>query len=48
MKVVTILLVEDDQLDIIDIKRTLDKMKIMYSLHISKNGEEAIAYLQEQ
>jgi len=48
MKVVTILLVEDDQLDTIDIKRTLDKMKIMYSLHVARNGEEAIEYLNEQ
>lgn len=48
MKVVSILLVEDDQLDIIDIKRTLDKMKIMYCLQVAKNGEEAMAYLNEQ
>ena len=45
MKVVSILLVEDDNLDVIDIKRTLDKMKILYSLHVAKNGEEAIDML---
>jgi len=45
MKVVSILLIEDDNLDVIDIKRTLDKMKILYSLHVAKNGEEAIAML---
>lgn len=45
MKVVSILLVEDDQLDVIDIKRTLDKMKILYSLHVARNGEEAIDML---
>lgn len=46
MKVVNILLVEDDNLDVIDIKRTLDKMKLLYSLHVARNGEEAIDMLK--
>jgi CheY-like chemotaxis protein len=48
MKVVDILMLEDDSLDIMDIQRTLDKMKIMYKLQIAKNGEEAIDLLKER
>jgi CheY-like chemotaxis protein len=47
-KVVNILLVEDDQLDAIDIRRSLDKMKVLYNLHIAKNGEEALEMLNNQ
>ena len=47
-KLINILLVEDDQLDAIDIRRTLDKMKIFYQLHIAKNGEEALAMLNRE
>lgn len=39
-------MVEDDQLDIIDIKRTLDKMNILFNMRIAKNGEEAIEMLE--
>lgn len=45
MKVINILLVEDDHLDTMDIKRSLDKMKILYKLYPAKNGEEAIKLL---
>lgn len=45
MKVINILLVEDDHLDKMDIMRSLDKMKILYKLHTAKNGEEAIKLL---
>lgn len=45
MKIIKILLVEDDYLDTIDIRRTLDKMKIAYSLQVARNGEEAIGLL---
>lgn len=47
-KVISILLVEDDQLDAIDIKRSLDKLNIMYRLVQAKNGEEAISKLEDQ
>lgn len=47
-KVVNILLVEDDTLDIIDIKRELDKINVMYNLHVAANGEEALEALQPQ
>jgi CheY-like chemotaxis protein len=45
-KLINILLIEDDLLDAIDIRRTLDKMNILYHLEIARNGEEALAYLQ--
>jgi CheY-like chemotaxis protein len=45
MKTINILLVEDDQLDVIDIRRSLDKLNIQYQLHTAKNGEEAIDFL---
>ena len=47
-KVVNILLVEDDHLDIIDMKRTLDKMHIMNNLMVAKNGEDAIQILNDK
>ena len=48
MKVIDILMAEDDSLDTMDIQRTLDKMKIMYKLQVVKNGEEAVRSLQER
>jgi CheY-like chemotaxis protein len=45
-KVINILLVEDDQLDILDIQRTMDRMNIFHRMHIAKNGEEALAFLE--
>jgi CheY-like chemotaxis protein len=44
-KVIQILLVEDDELDVIDIRRTLDKMNIVYQLLHARNGEEALKLL---
>jgi CheY-like chemotaxis protein len=44
-KIANILLVEDDQLDVMDIKRTLDKTNILYQLHVASNGEEAMNML---
>ena len=45
-KVSTILLVEDDQLDAMDIKRSLDKLNVFYKLVVAKNGEEALSILK--
>jgi CheY-like chemotaxis protein len=45
-KVINILLVEDDQLDILDIKRTMDKMNILHRMQVARNGEEALTYLE--
>lgn len=46
-KLISIFLVEDDQLDVIDIRRSLDKMNIFYQMHVASNGEEALAMLNE-
>ena len=40
-----ILLVEDDQVDCMTIKRALDEVKIKRRLDMVSNGEEALAYL---
>lgn len=45
MKLINILLVEDDQLDIIDVQRSLDKMNLLYQMQVAKNGEEALDIL---
>ena len=45
-RVIHILLVEDDNLDVIDLKRTLDRMGILYRMKIAKNGEEALVMLE--
>jgi CheY-like chemotaxis protein len=47
-KVVNILLVEDDRLDIIDMKRTLQKMHILNNMMVAKNGEDALQILNDK
>jgi CheY-like chemotaxis protein len=44
-KVINILMVEDDSLDVMDAQRTLDRMGVLYIMQVKKNGEEALAYL---
>lgn len=46
-KVINMLLVEDDNLDVIDLKRTLDKAGIIYKMKVAKNGEEGLRLLSE-
>ncbi|MGN6617338.1 MAG: response regulator [Ilyomonas sp.] len=46
-KVIHLLLVEDDELDVIDINRTLGKSGILYKLTTANNGEEAIEALEK-
>jgi CheY-like chemotaxis protein len=46
-KVINILMVEDDSLDVLDAQRTLNKMNVLYKMHVAKNGEEALNYLKE-
>lgn len=46
-KVINILMVEDDSLDVRDAQRTLDKMNVLYKMHVARNGEEALRYLNE-
>jgi CheY-like chemotaxis protein len=47
VNVINILLVEDDTLDVMDARRTLDRMDILYKMQVAKNGEDALAYLNE-
>jgi CheY-like chemotaxis protein len=47
-KAVQILLVEDDPLDVIEFKRTIDKMQFNYNLDVAANGEEAIEILKKK
>ena len=42
-----ILLVEDDKVDAMTVKRALDDLKVTNSLEITTNGEEAIAFLRD-
>lgn len=46
-RVINIMLVEDDTLDQIEVKRTLDKRHILYRLRVAKNGEEAMRLLSD-
>jgi CheY-like chemotaxis protein len=45
-KVINLLLVEDDTLDVMDAKRTLEKMGVLHIMQVAKNGEEAIEHLE--
>lgn len=47
VNVINILLVEDDTLDVMDARRTLDRMDIIYKLQVARNGEEALALLRD-
>lgn len=48
MKMIEILLVEDDPLDVINIKRNLDKLDIHYKMELARNGEEALTFLKNR
>lgn len=48
MKKYNILLIEDDELDVISVERSLKKFDIPYELHTAYNGREALDILQEQ
>lgn len=47
VNVINILLVEDDTLDVMDARRTLDRMGVLYKMQVSKNGAEALELLKE-
>ena len=42
----SILLVEDDQIDAMTIKRALKELHIVNKLYVTKNGEEALEFLK--
>jgi CheY-like chemotaxis protein len=45
-KIPSILLVEDDQLDVINFQRALGKINLTHNLYHAKNGEEALEILK--
>lgn len=45
-KIINILLVEDDEVDIINVKRALKKNLILTPLHVASNGLEALTLLR--
>ena len=45
---ISILLVEDDQVDVMTVKRAFEENNIANPLHITSNGEEALAYLRNE
>ncbi|OXA75911.1 response regulator [Flavobacterium frigidimaris] len=47
MKKPTILLVEDDELDVISVERSLKKLESEYVLHTAYNGIEALKMLRD-
>jgi CheY-like chemotaxis protein len=46
-RIINILLIEDDLLDQMEVKRTLEKKGIFHRLKIAVNGEEALKKLDE-
>jgi len=42
-----ILLLEDDQVDVLTVKRALREIKVLNDLHVEPNGEDALKYLHE-
>src|SRR5437763_16927677 len=42
-----ILLVEDDQVDVMNVKRAFEKNKILNPLYVASNGDEALAMLRD-
>jgi CheY-like chemotaxis protein len=47
-RVINILLIEDDSLDQMEVRRTLDRKGILYRLKIARNGEDAIGVMDEK
>ena len=47
VNVINILLIEDDTVDVMDARRTLDRMDILYKMQVARNGEEGLALLRE-
>ncbi len=43
----TILLVEDDEIDIKSVKRSFKELRVTNPLEVAHNGEEALKYLKE-
>ncbi len=39
-------MVEDDSVDVMDAKRSLDKLGALYKMEVARNGEEALRHLE--
>ena len=48
MNPINILLVEDDEVDVMDVKRSLEKLNIIHNLTLARNGEEAVEILSKK
>src|ERR1700754_5295253 len=48
MNPINILLVEDDEVDVMDVKRSLEKLNIIHNLTLARNGEEAVQILSKK
>lgn len=46
-KIISILMVEDDEVDIMNIRRAFKKNNVTNPLHVTNNGIEALEYLKE-
>ena len=44
---INILLIEDDYLDQVEVRRTLEKKSILFNMRIASNGEAGLAMLKE-
>jgi CheY-like chemotaxis protein len=47
-RVINILLIEDDNLDQMEVTRTLERKNIVHKLKVARNGEDALRVLQEK
>lgn len=47
-RVINVLLVEDDEVDVMNVKRAFKKVNITNPLYITSNGLEALAMLRSQ
>lgn len=47
-KIVKILLIEDDKLDQIQVRRVLDQKGILYQLRVAATGEDALQFLETE
>ncbi|MGK0414347.1 MAG: CheY-like chemotaxis protein [Polaribacter sp.] len=47
-KILKVLLVEDNLIEIMKMKRTISLLKLKHTIHEAKNGEEALQFLEDK
>ena len=47
-KILKVLLVEDNLIEIMKMKRTISFLKLNHTIHEAKNGEEALSFLEDR